>query len=76
MSKDNKNPQWQKGNNHGHQDKKGGSCECPVGSGNNQHKNGSHRDERGKYNNNPNNENRNNGNGHGHEGKNRKFENE
>lgn len=74
MSKDNKGgqPHWQKNNQQGQpgsQDKKSGSCECPVGGGNPQHKGGSNRDERGKYNQ-PSNENKNN------EGKGRKFENE
>jgi hypothetical protein len=74
MSKENKGQSnWQQNGPQGQQgslDKKSGSCECPVGGGNSQHKGGSTRDERGKYNQ-PSNENKN-----PNEGKSRKFENE
>lgn len=76
MSKENKGQSnWQKNGQQGQGslDKKSGSCECPVGSGNAQHKGGSHRDERGKYNQ-PSNENKNNENRN--DGRNRKWENE
>lgn len=72
MSKDHKNNNWQQKNGQQNpSEKKSDSCGCPVGSGNHQHKGGSNRDERGKYNQ-PNNENK--GNQGGNNG--RKFENE
>lgn len=77
--KDNKGqPQWQKNGQQGQssQDKKSGSCECPVGSGNNQHKDGAKRDERAKQNNNSNNNQPKNENNNNGENKSRKWENE